>query len=114
MRAKGNAWGVVGWSIGNGWLMMLNPVMFNNIGENTLYIFGVINFLCIPIVWAFYPETANRTLEEMDLLFASKSPFVWDEEKHFRKLKESGKRMPNMPEGSPTESIHSESQEEKA
>ncbi|KAK0237232.1 general substrate transporter [Armillaria nabsnona] len=113
VRAKGNAWGVVGWSIGNGWLMMLNPVMFNNIGENTLYIFGVINFLCIPIVWAFYPETANRTLEEMDLLFASKSPFVWDEEKHFRKLKESGKRMPDMPEGSPTQSIHSESQEEK-
>ncbi|KAK0440084.1 major facilitator superfamily domain-containing protein [Armillaria borealis] len=33
VRAKGNAWGVVGWSIGNGWLMMLNPVMFNNIGE---------------------------------------------------------------------------------
>ena len=36
------------------------------------------------------PETAviaNRTLEEMDLLFASKSPFVWDEEKTFRRLK---------------------------
>ncbi len=24
---------LLGWSIGNGWLMMLNPVMFNNIGE---------------------------------------------------------------------------------
>ncbi|PFH50092.1 hypothetical protein AMATHDRAFT_145891 [Amanita thiersii Skay4041] len=87
IRAKGNAWGVVGWSIGNGWLTLLNPVMFHRIGENTLHVFGAINFLTIPIVWAFYPETANRTLEEMDLLFASKSPFVWDEEKHFRKLK---------------------------
>ncbi|KAG7443247.1 general substrate transporter [Guyanagaster necrorhizus] len=114
VRAKGNAWGVVGWSIGNGWLMMLNPVMFDNIAEKTLYIFGAINFLCIPIVWAFYPETANRTLEEMDLLFASKSPFVWDEEKYFRKLKEDSKRMPDMPEGSRNESIYSESQEEKA
>lgn len=63
------------------------------------------------MVWALYPETglsspapqekknfsddtvffddllANRTLEEMDLLFASKSPFVWDEEESFRRLK---------------------------
>jgi hypothetical protein len=32
----------------------------------------------------------------MDLLFASKSPWVWDEEKHFKKLKAelaSGKNM---------------------
>lgn len=59
VRAKGNAWGVVGWSIGNGWvsylshdgssrllthvlsswLTLLCPVMFNAIGEKTLYIF---------------------------------------------------------------------------
>ncbi len=65
----------------------MNPVMFSRIGENTLHIFGAINFLSIPMVWALYPETANRTLEEMDLLFASKSPWVWDEEAHFRKLK---------------------------
>ena len=61
--------------------------MFSRIGENTLHVFGAINFLTIPMVWALYPETANRTLEEMDLLFASKSPWVWDEEAHFRKLK---------------------------
>ncbi|KAJ3481093.1 hypothetical protein NLI96_g7901 [Meripilus lineatus] len=87
VRAKGNAFGVVGWSIGNGWLTLLNPVMFSRIGENTLHIFGVVNFLSIPMVWALYPETANRTLEEMDLLFASESPWVWDEEAHFAKLK---------------------------
>jgi hypothetical protein len=61
--------------------------MFARIGENTLHVFGAINFLTIPMVWALYPETANRTLEEMDLLFASKSPWVWDEEAHFKKLK---------------------------
>ncbi|KAF5337831.1 hypothetical protein D9758_015703 [Tetrapyrgos nigripes] len=88
VRARGNAWGVVGWSIGNGWLTLLNPIMFNAIQENTLHIFGAINFLSIPMVWALYPETANRTLEEMDLLFASKSPFVWDEERNFKRLKE--------------------------
>lgn len=25
VRAKGNAWGVVGWSIGNGWCVSVNP-----------------------------------------------------------------------------------------
>ncbi|KAL5520337.1 hypothetical protein ACEPAG_9551 [Sanghuangporus baumii] len=93
VRAKGNAWGVFGWSIGNGWLTLLNPVMFSHITEKTLYVFGAVNFLTIPIVWAFYPETANRTLEEIDLLFASRSPFVWDNERHFRELKESGMRL---------------------
>lgn len=86
-RAKGNAWGVVGWSIGNGWLTLLNPVMFNAIRENTLHVFAAVNILSIPMVWALYPETANRTLEEMDLLFMSKSPWVWDEERHFQKMK---------------------------
>lgn len=77
MRAKGNAWGVVGWSIGNGWLTLLCPVMFSAIGEKTLYIFGACGFITIPMVWALYPETNQRTLEEIDLLFSSDSPWVW-------------------------------------
>lgn len=87
MRAKGNAWGVVGWSIGNGWLTLLCPVMFNAIGENTLHIFGACNILAIPIVWALYPESNQRTLEEMDLLFAADTPWNWDAEKTFAQLK---------------------------
>jgi hypothetical protein len=81
VRAKGNAWGVFGWSIGNGWLTLLCPVMFNAIGENTLHIFGACNILAIPVVWALYPESNQRTLEEMDLLFAAPTPWVWDAEK---------------------------------
>lgn len=88
VRAKGNAWGVVGWSIGNGWLTLLCPVMFNAIGEKTLYIFGACNVVAIPIVWALYPESNQRTLEEMDLLFAAPTPWVWDAEKTFKKLKD--------------------------
>lgn len=62
--------------------------MFNAISEKTLYIFGACNFITIPMVWALYPESNQRTLEEMDLLFAADSPWVWDAERNFAKLKE--------------------------
>jgi len=88
VRAKGNAWGVVGWSIGNGWLTLLCPVMFSAIGEKTLYIFAISNVITIPMVWALYPESNQRTLEEMDLLFAARTPWVWDAERNFKRLKE--------------------------
>jgi len=112
VRAKGNAWGVVGWSIGNGWLVrplppptsslpssftshakpepqtLLCPVMFAVIGEKTLYIFAACNALTIPMVWALYPESNQRTLEEMNLLFASDSIWNWEAERNFKILKE--------------------------
>ncbi|KAJ5639465.1 uncharacterized protein N7484_007327 [Penicillium longicatenatum] len=87
VRARGNAWGVVGWSIGNGWLTLLCPVMFSAIGEKTLYVFAASNVITIPMVWALYPESNQRTLEDMDLLFAAKTPWTWDAEKTFARLK---------------------------
>jgi hypothetical protein len=67
---------------------LLCPVIFHNIGEKTLYIFAVFNVITIPMVWALYPESNQRTLEEMDLLFAAETPWVWDAEKKFARLKE--------------------------
>ncbi|CAP85805.1 hypothetical protein N7489_002547 [Penicillium chrysogenum] len=87
VRARGNAFGVVGWSIGNGWLTLLCPVMFSAIGEKTLYVFAASNVIAIPMVWALYPESNQRTLEDMDLLFAAKTPWTWDAEKTFARLK---------------------------
>ncbi|KAJ5299628.1 hypothetical protein N7476_011185 [Penicillium atrosanguineum] len=87
VRARGNAWGVVGWSIGNGWLTLLCPVMFEAIGEKTLYVFAASNVITIPMVWALYPESNQRTLEDMDLLFAAPTPWTWDAEKNFARLK---------------------------
>lgn len=93
VRAKGNAWGVIGWSIGNGWLGLLCPVMFKAINEKTLYIFAACNILSIPIIWALYPESNQRTLEEMDLLFASDSIWTWDAERDFAILKEQNPEL---------------------
>ena len=60
------------------------PIMFAGIEEKTYYIFGAAMLCYIPIVYCFLPETSGRTLEAMDFLFASKSPFTWDEEREFR------------------------------
>ena len=67
--------------------MLLLPTIFNRLNEKTLYIFGGVNFLSILIVWALYPESNQRTLEEMDLVFASDSIWNWEAEKTFAELK---------------------------
>ncbi|KAL4968689.1 major facilitator superfamily domain-containing protein [Aspergillus stella-maris] len=86
-RAKGNAWGVVGWSLGNGSLTLALPYVFDALGEKTMYVFGAVNVISIPIVWAFYPESSQRTLEEIDLLFAADSPWAWTAESNFQELR---------------------------
>lgn len=67
--------------------VLLLPVIFDAINEKTLYIFGAVNIACIFIVYALYPESNQRTLEEMDLLFACDSIWTWDAEREFARLK---------------------------
>ena len=62
--------------------------MFESLGEKTLYIFAACNAITIPMVWALYPETNQRTLEEIDLLFASDSIWNWEAEKNFKNLRD--------------------------
>lgn len=45
------------------------PPMFTNIKYQTYAVYAVINFVIIPAIYFFYPETGSRTLEEIDLLF---------------------------------------------
>lgn len=85
MRAKGNAFGVAGWAIGYGGGSLLVPVMFDGISEKTFYVFGAAMLAYIPLTFVFVPETAGRSLEQIDFLFASKSPFTWKEEEEFQK-----------------------------
>ena len=51
-------------------------------------IFGGVNILSIIVVWALYPETNQRTLEEMNLVFASDSIWNWEAEKNYKILME--------------------------
>lgn len=50
-------------------VVMITPVSFAEIGYQTYIIFAVINAFMIPAVYFFFPETAYRSLEEMDEIF---------------------------------------------
>ena len=52
-------------------IVMITPIAFENIGYQTYIIFAVINAFIVPCVYFFYPETAYRSLEEMDVVFGS-------------------------------------------
>ncbi|SCZ94792.1 BZ3500_MvSof-1268-A1-R1_Chr12-1g03661 [Microbotryum saponariae] len=51
-------------------VVMWTPPMLTAINWGTFLFFGVLNVLFIPFIWVFYPETAGRTLEEIDCIFA--------------------------------------------
>lgn len=45
------------------------------------------------MVWALYPETSQRTLEEMNLVFASDSIWNWEAEKNYKLLREQNPQL---------------------
>ncbi len=49
---------------------MITPIMITNIGWGTYLFFAIVNACFLPIIYFFYPETARRSLEEIDLIFA--------------------------------------------
>jgi hypothetical protein len=73
--------------------VLLLPTIFAKLHENTLHIFGGVNVLSIIVVWALYPETNQRTLEEMNLVFASESIWNWEAEKNYKLLVEQNPEL---------------------
>ncbi|KAI1812876.1 general substrate transporter [Poronia punctata] len=69
IRAPANALSTSANWIFNFLVVMITPIAFNNIGYQTYIIFAVINAFMVPSVYFFYPETAYRSLEEMDAIF---------------------------------------------
>lgn len=77
IRAPANALATsANWAF-NFMVVMITPIAFDNIGYKTYLIFAVINAFIVPCVYFFYPETAYRSLEEMDEIF-HQSTSVWD------------------------------------
>lgn len=59
------------------WSFVL-PYLFNpdklNLGGKLGFIFGGLAVLCLVYLWIYQPETAGRTYEELDEMFAAKVP----------------------------------------
>lgn len=47
----------------------ITPVSITNIGYRTYIYFCVFNFAFLPLIYFFYPETRNLSLEQIDKLF---------------------------------------------
>ncbi|KAI1266408.1 general substrate transporter [Xylariaceae sp. FL1019] len=72
-RAKATAVSTVSNWIWNFFVVMITPVLVNNTGTNgwgTYLFFAALNAIFFPIIYFLYPETAGRSLEEIDVIFA--------------------------------------------
>ncbi|KAI0736145.1 general substrate transporter [Fomitopsis betulina] len=70
IRAPANAFSTASNWIFNFVVVMITGPAFNNIGWKTYVVFASLNAFIIPIVYFFFPETAGRSLEDMDVIFA--------------------------------------------
>lgn len=69
IRAPATALSTTANWIFNFMVVMVTPPAFASIGYNTYTVFACINAFMVPCVYFFYPETAYRSLEEMDEIF---------------------------------------------
>ena len=59
-RAKGSAWSSFAFGVGNGAVVMVVPLLIKALTFYIFIIFAACNFVIIPLVYYFYPETARR------------------------------------------------------
>lgn len=69
-RAKANAVSTCSNWLFNFTVVMITPPMVDGIQWGTYLFFAAWNAVFIPVVYFFYPETAGRSLEEIDIIFA--------------------------------------------
>ncbi|KAI0352978.1 general substrate transporter [Trametes cingulata] len=70
IRAPANAFSTASnWTF-NFMVVMVTGPSFNNISWGTYIVFAALNAFIIPVVYFFFPETAGRSLEDMDVVFA--------------------------------------------
>jgi len=62
--------------ISNFFIAQVTPVAFSNIGWKYYLVFAICGHTNALFIWAFYPETTGRRLEEMDALFEDAPIFV--------------------------------------
>ncbi|KAK2040758.1 general substrate transporter [Colletotrichum somersetense] len=71
VRARGLNFASVGGSFGATIVAFLWSLGISFFGNYIYFLFAAINIVCIPVIYAFLPETKGRGLEEMDALFGA-------------------------------------------
>ncbi|KAJ6018820.1 hypothetical protein N7522_000887 [Penicillium canescens] len=74
-RAKGQAIGISANWLWNFFVVMITPTLIQNLAWKGYLIFMCLNLVFVPIIYFFYPETANLTLEEIDFLFTDRARY---------------------------------------
>ena len=75
-RISGMSYGVAtNWLI-NFAVVFVTPLGIARLGPKFYIIWTLLNGFIIPIIWLFYPETAGRSLEDIDRIFEA-HPTVW-------------------------------------
>ncbi|XHG07924.1 hypothetical protein AWENTII_011055 [Aspergillus wentii] len=76
MRTKGASVATATNWITNFVIVEITPIGIQNIGWKFWIVWTVFNAVSIPIIYCFYPETANRTLEDLDAYYRTNPPLL--------------------------------------
>lgn len=71
IRIQANALSTCSNWLSNFLIVMITPPAFDNLGYQTYVMFAVFNAAILPCVYFFFPEPKGRSLEELDIIFAS-------------------------------------------
>lgn len=74
MRTKGAALGAATNWIFNFMVVEITPIGIQNLGWRFYIVWIALNAAMIPVIYVFYPETAGRTLEDMDDYYRGNPP----------------------------------------
>ncbi|KAB8069715.1 putative MFS sugar transporter [Aspergillus leporis] len=76
MRTKGAAVSTATNWITNFVIVEITPIGIQSLGWRFWIVWTVMNAVCIPIIYYLYPETSNRTLEDLDAYYRSNPPLI--------------------------------------
>ncbi|KAL2857997.1 general substrate transporter [Aspergillus pseudoustus] len=76
MRTKGAALGAATNWILNFMVVEITPIGVQNLGWRFYIVWVVLNAAMVPIIYFFYPETAGRTLEDIDEYYRTDPPLL--------------------------------------
>ncbi|KAI1608930.1 MFS monosaccharide transporter [Exophiala viscosa] len=85
-RSKGAALSTLAFSLAGGSINEIIPYLIDAIGFWVFIMFALINLAMLVPIYLFYVETANRHLEDLDILLSGDSPFAWRAERQFQEI----------------------------